>query len=159
MFWSPDRPSPPLAPVDIIEASSSAVEFKWRLPKDDGGSPITNYLLERQQLGRNSWKKLGQIPGEPTYRDTDVEHGRKYCYHVRAVSEEGISEMMETDDLQAGTKGGSLVSLHMKRSLLSCDCVVSGCLRGINQGYIGCVRVPQMYKPRLYWMCPGAIEV
>ncbi|XP_067116541.1 immunoglobulin-like and fibronectin type III domain-containing protein 1 [Osmerus mordax] len=99
-----DRPTPPLAPVDIIESSSSAVEFKWRPPKDDGGSPITNYLLERQQLGRNSWNKLGQIPAEPKYRDTDVDHGRKYCYHIRAVTEEGISDMMETDDLQAGTK-------------------------------------------------------
>ena len=138
MFWPPDRPTPPLAPVDIIESSSSAVEFKWRPPKDDGGSPITNYLLERQQLGRNSWKKLGQIPGEPKYRDTDVDHVRKYCYHIRAVTEEGISEMMETDDLQAGTKGGSLVSRLIPHEMLRYSvCVVSGCFRGINQGYIG----------------------
>lgn len=61
--------------------------------------------MERQQIGRNSWKKLGNVGTEPKYRDTDVDHGRKYCYHIRAETDQGISEMMETDDIQAGTKG------------------------------------------------------
>ncbi len=34
-----------------------------------------------------------------------MDHGRKYCYHIRAETDQGISEMMETDDIQAGTKG------------------------------------------------------
>ncbi|XP_059186118.1 immunoglobulin-like and fibronectin type III domain-containing protein 1 [Centropristis striata] len=99
-----DKPTPPLGPEDIIESSSSCIEFKWRIPKDNGGSPITNYVLERQQIGRNSRKKLGKIGPEPKYRDTDVDHGRKYCYHIRAETDQGLSEKMETDDIQAGTK-------------------------------------------------------
>lgn len=61
--------------------------------------------MERQQVGRNTWKKLGEIPGVPSYRDTDVEHGRKYCYRIRAVTAEGTSEVMETDEMQAGKLG------------------------------------------------------
>lgn len=61
--------------------------------------------MERQQVGRNTWKKLGEVPGVPSYRDTDVDHGRKYCYRIRAVTAEGTSEVMETDDMQAGTLG------------------------------------------------------
>ncbi|XP_030231368.1 immunoglobulin-like and fibronectin type III domain-containing protein 1 [Gadus morhua] len=99
-----DKPTPPLGPVEVIESSASAVEFKWRPPRDAGGSPITDYILERQQIGRNSWKKLGKIGPEAKYRDLDVDHGRKYCYHIRAETEQGTSEMIETDDLQAGTK-------------------------------------------------------
>ncbi|XP_061582848.1 immunoglobulin-like and fibronectin type III domain-containing protein 1 isoform X2 [Cololabis saira] len=99
-----DKPTPPLGPVEIIESSASCIEFKWRLPKDIGGSPITDFILERQQIGRNSWKKLGKVGPEAKYRDTDVDHGRKYCYHIRAENEQGVSEMMETDDIQAGTK-------------------------------------------------------
>lgn len=100
-----DKPTQPLGPVDIIESSSTCIDFKWRVPKDNGGSPITGYILERQQIGRNSWKKLGNVGSEPKYRDMDVDHGRKYCYHIRAETDQGISEMMETDDIQAGTKG------------------------------------------------------
>ena len=107
LFFPTDKPTPPLGPLEILEASSDCVEIKWRSPKDDGGSPITNYILERNQIGRNTWKKLGQIPGEAYYRDVDVEHGRKYCYRIRAETVEGISDKMETEDVQAGTKGNS----------------------------------------------------
>lgn len=99
-----DKPTNPMGPVDVIEASSSCVEFKWRPPKDDGGSPIINYYLERNQIGRNTWMKIGNIPGEPHYKDNDVDHGRKYCYRIRALTAEGTSDVYETSDIQAGTK-------------------------------------------------------
>ncbi|XP_041800845.1 immunoglobulin-like and fibronectin type III domain-containing protein 1 [Chelmon rostratus] len=98
-----DKPTSPLGPAEVTESSATCIEFKWRPPKDDGGSPVINYIMERQQVGRNTWKKLGEIPGVPSYRDIDVDHGRKYCYRVRAVTAEGTSEAMETDDMQAGT--------------------------------------------------------
>ncbi|XP_029576243.1 immunoglobulin-like and fibronectin type III domain-containing protein 1 [Salmo trutta] len=98
-----DKPTPPQGPVEVLESTASCIHIKWRAPKDDGGCPVINYNLERQQVGRNTWKKLGDIPGVPEYKDNDVEHGRKYCYRIRVVTEEGVSDMMETDDLTAGT--------------------------------------------------------
>ncbi|MCJ8729439.1 hypothetical protein PDJAM_G00106340 [Pangasius djambal] len=98
-----DKPTPPQGPVDVVESSLSAIEFKWRPPKDDGGCPVTNYILERQQVGRNTWTKIGDIPGQPTYRDTNIDRGRKYCYRIRAKNSEGISDILETDDIAAGT--------------------------------------------------------
>ncbi|XP_059926473.1 immunoglobulin-like and fibronectin type III domain-containing protein 1 isoform X7 [Gadus macrocephalus] len=99
-----DRPTPPMGPLEIVEASSSAVEVKWRAPKDAGGCKIDNYIVERQQVGRNTWKKLGPIGPEAQYRDIDVEHGRRYCYRFRVETEMGVSEVMESEDVQAGTK-------------------------------------------------------
>ncbi|XP_053354704.1 immunoglobulin-like and fibronectin type III domain-containing protein 1 isoform X2 [Clarias gariepinus] len=98
------KPTNPLGPVEVIEASSSCVEFKWRPPKDDGGSPVIHYNLERQQIGRNTWKKIGNTGDEAHYKDMDVEHGRKYCYRIRALTAEGTSDVFETEDIQAGTK-------------------------------------------------------
>ncbi|XP_061074690.1 immunoglobulin-like and fibronectin type III domain-containing protein 1 [Conger conger] len=100
-----DKPTPPQGPVDVLENSANCIEFKWRPPKDDGGSPVTNYSLEHQQVGRNTWKKIGIVPKDPpSYRDTDVEHGRRYCYRIRAVTAEGDSQPLETEDIMAGTK-------------------------------------------------------
>lgn len=100
-----DKPTSPLGPAEVTEGSAICIEFRWRPPKDDGGSPVINYMVERQQVGRNTWKKIGEIPGVPSYRDTDVDHGRKYCYRIRAVTAEGASGVMETDEMQAGTLG------------------------------------------------------
>ncbi|XP_061641692.1 immunoglobulin-like and fibronectin type III domain-containing protein 1 isoform X2 [Phyllopteryx taeniolatus] len=99
-----DKPTPPMGPVEIVEASSSAIEIKWRPPKDSGGCNIGNYVLERQQVGRNTWKKVGPIGPLAKYRDLDVDHGRRYCYRIRVETEIGTSELMETEDIQAGTK-------------------------------------------------------
>uniref|UniRef100_A0A3B4GQP6 Immunoglobulin like and fibronectin type III domain containing 1, tandem duplicate 2 n=1 Tax=Pundamilia nyererei TaxID=303518 RepID=A0A3B4GQP6_9CICH len=98
-----DKPTPPLGPAEVTESSATCIEFRWRPPKDDGGSPVINYIMERQQVGRNTWKKIGEIPGVSSYRDTGVERGRKYCYRIRAVTAEGTSEVMETEEMQAGT--------------------------------------------------------
>ncbi|XP_042364744.1 immunoglobulin-like and fibronectin type III domain-containing protein 1 [Plectropomus leopardus] len=99
-----DKPTPPMGPLEIVEANSSSIEFKWRPPKDAGGCKIDNYILERQQIGRNTWKKVGPIGSEAKFRDTDVDHGRRYCYRIRVETEMGTSELMETEDIQAGTK-------------------------------------------------------
>lgn len=72
--------------------------------------------MERQQVGRNTWKKIGEIPGVPSYRDTGVERGRKYCYRIRAVTAEGTSEVMETDEMQAGTLGKQSWPIHQAQS-------------------------------------------
>ncbi|XP_075881051.1 immunoglobulin-like and fibronectin type III domain-containing protein 1 [Nelusetta ayraudi] len=99
-----DKPTPPMGPLEIAEASSSVIDFKWRPPKDSGGCKINNYILERQQVGRNTWKKVGPIGPEAKYRDSDIDHGRRYCYRIRVETEMGTSELMETEDIQAGTK-------------------------------------------------------
>ncbi|MED6236056.1 hypothetical protein ATANTOWER_003834 [Ataeniobius toweri] len=97
-----DKPTPPQGPVEIIESAVTSVEFKWKPPKDNGGCPVTKYIIERQQVGRNKWSNLGEIPGSPSYKDTDVDPGRRYCYRIRAKNAEGISDYLQTGDIPAG---------------------------------------------------------
>lgn len=115
LFFRADKPTPPMGPLEIVEASSSTIDFKWRPPKDSGGCKIDNYILERQQVGRNTWKKVGPIGAEAKYKDSDVDHGRRYCYRIRVETEMGTSEVMETEDIQAGTKGKVRPMFEIKR--------------------------------------------
>ncbi|XP_030634072.1 immunoglobulin-like and fibronectin type III domain-containing protein 1 [Chanos chanos] len=99
-----DRPGPPQGPVDLIESSSSVIELKWNPSADDGGSAITNYIIERQQVGQSLWKKLGDVSAERmSFRDRNVSHGRNYIYRIYAENPEGLSDPFETEHIMAGT--------------------------------------------------------
>ncbi|XP_041639539.1 immunoglobulin-like and fibronectin type III domain-containing protein 1 [Cheilinus undulatus] len=99
-----DRPGPPEGPVEIVESTSSLIEIKWKPPKDDGGSAVTNYIIERQQTGQSLWTKLGDVSADKTsFRDRNVTHGKKYNYRIYAENPEGLSDALETaDSIMAG---------------------------------------------------------
>nr|XP_040060954.1 immunoglobulin-like and fibronectin type III domain-containing protein 1 isoform X2 [Gasterosteus aculeatus aculeatus] len=99
-----DRPGPPEGPVETVETTSSLIEIKWSPPKDDGGSAVTNYIIERQQAGQALWTKLGDVSADKTsIRDRNVTHGKKYSYRICAQNPEGLSDALETaDSIMAG---------------------------------------------------------
>ncbi|KAL7833030.1 hypothetical protein SRHO_G00300480 [Serrasalmus rhombeus] len=98
------KPSPPKGPVDVLESTDSVIELKWNPPSDDGGSAVTNYIIERQQVGQSFWKRLGDVSAErATFRDRNVSHGKRYTYRIYAENPEGIGDPLETDNIMAGT--------------------------------------------------------
>ncbi|XP_039503266.1 immunoglobulin-like and fibronectin type III domain-containing protein 1 [Pimephales promelas] len=99
-----DKPGPPRGPLEVNESTSAVLELKWNPPKDDGGSPVTNYIIERQQVGQNTWKKIGDIStNHLTFRDRSVSLGKRYIYRIYAENLEGISEAMESEKIMAGS--------------------------------------------------------
>ncbi|XP_061893616.1 immunoglobulin-like and fibronectin type III domain-containing protein 1 isoform X1 [Entelurus aequoreus] len=99
-----DRPGPPEGPVEILETTSSLIEIKWNPPKDDGGSAVTGYIVERQPEGHSLWTKIGDVSGDKTsLRDRNVTHGKKYSYRIYAENTEGMSDSLQTtDSIMAG---------------------------------------------------------
>ncbi|XP_068170742.1 immunoglobulin-like and fibronectin type III domain-containing protein 1 [Antennarius striatus] len=99
-----DRPGPPEGPVETVETTSSIIEIKWKPPKDDGGSAVTNYIIERQHARQSLWTKLGEVSADRTsFRDRNVTHGKKYNYRIYAENPEGLSDTLETaDSIMAG---------------------------------------------------------
>lgn len=55
-----DRPGPPEGPLLITEITPESCVLTWLSPKDNGGSPITNYIVERCNVKTpNTWEKVG----------------------------------------------------------------------------------------------------
>ncbi|XP_043096965.1 immunoglobulin-like and fibronectin type III domain-containing protein 1 [Puntigrus tetrazona] len=99
-----DKPGPPQGPLELNESTSSVLELKWNPPKDDGGSEVTNYIIERQQVGQSTWKRVGDISANHlSFRDRNVSLGKRYIYRIYAENLEGISEAMETEKIMAGS--------------------------------------------------------
>ncbi|XP_072886513.1 immunoglobulin-like and fibronectin type III domain-containing protein 1 [Hemitrygon akajei] len=100
-----DKPQAPQGPIEVLESSESCISFKWKPPKDDGGKPITNYIIERQLVGKNTWTKVGETDAsETTFSFTKVQPGKNYKFKVWAVNSEGVSEALLSDTITAGRR-------------------------------------------------------
>jgi hypothetical protein len=42
-----DKPLPPQGPLDVSDITPETCSLSWKPPTDDGGSPITNYIVEK----------------------------------------------------------------------------------------------------------------
>uniref|UniRef100_A0A669QMR5 Immunoglobulin superfamily member 22 n=1 Tax=Phasianus colchicus TaxID=9054 RepID=A0A669QMR5_PHACC len=95
-----DKPQPPAGPLKIVGSSAHDVTIQWNPPKDDGGKPIQNYVIEKQQVGKSNWVTLGEIPRScTTFTTSKVEQDMSYYFRVRAVNAEGTSEALESDEV------------------------------------------------------------
>lgn len=53
----------PLAPQKLVvtDVSERSVSLKWAEPQYDGGSEITQYIIEEREASRRAWNRAGSI--------------------------------------------------------------------------------------------------
>jgi len=44
--------------LDIIK---NTVQLSWEPPEDDGGSPVTGYIIEKREVSRKTWNKVSSF--------------------------------------------------------------------------------------------------
>ena len=93
-----DKPGRPEGPLEITDVHKNHCKLKWKKPKDDGGLPITGYVIEKMDTSTGRWQPAARADGDTT--DTEVkglEPGKRYEFRVKAVNEEGESEPLDGD--------------------------------------------------------------
>lgn len=91
-----DRPSPPDGPLMVGDVTKESCRLSWQPPKDDGGSPITHYVIEKMDVSRGTWSEAG-IANTCTADVTKLIHKKEYLFRVRAVNNIGESDPLATD--------------------------------------------------------------
>lgn len=89
-----DVPSPP-RDVDVNEIFQDSCVVSFKPSKDDGGTPITKYVIERLDLSlKAQWDNVGEVmPGEKcSYKVQDLVAKKEYKFRIRAVNKLGSSE-------------------------------------------------------------------
>lgn len=80
------------------DVTRNSVMLSWQPPKDDGGTDILQYIVERRDQGRSMWMKVDNVPAtETSFCVKDLQEEKEYYFRVSAKNEVGISEPVELD--------------------------------------------------------------
>ncbi|KAE8739414.1 hypothetical protein FOCC_FOCC015100, partial [Frankliniella occidentalis] len=93
-----DKPTPPIGPLDVSDITPDTCTLTWKPPADDGGSPITNYVVEKMDPFSGSWVKVSSFVRGCHYNVIGLEPNKKYSFRVRAENQYGVSEPLGMDE-------------------------------------------------------------
>ncbi len=92
-FEIPDSPRCP----EVLGVTKNSVTLTWKSPKNDGGSAITNYIIEAKSSFGYNWTtvNIGQKVTTTTFMIPDLVEGNTYEFRVCAENRAGKSEPSE----------------------------------------------------------------
>ena len=82
---------------------TDSLVLEWQAPQWDGGSAITNYVIEKQELPMTSWTRVGHTRFN-LMPVTDLTPGNNYKFRVFAENVYGRSEASDESN-ECQTKG------------------------------------------------------
>jgi len=117
----PSPSSDPVTPLTVpsvpksLSASygNASADLSWIAPTDDGGTPVTDYVIEYSSNGGTSWSTFNDGSGlSVSTTVTGLTNGTSYTFRVRAKNTEGQSQPSDTaGPLTPRTKPGAPTSL------------------------------------------------
>lgn len=91
MYSFLDEPGKP-GNLEVTDWDKNFVDLKWIPPKEDGGSPITGYVIEVKDKS-GLWEKALTVPADKTTATVpNLREGEPYVFQVRAINAAGPGE-------------------------------------------------------------------
>lgn len=90
-----DIPTPPEGPLKADNVTKNSLTLHWKPPKDDGGSEISHYAVEKLDTENMRWVPVGEAVGT-SIRVPNLTEGHDYNFRVRAVNKQGESAPLTT---------------------------------------------------------------
>lgn len=100
-WFATDIPGPPEPPFEISEIDSDACTLSWHLPLEDGGSNITNYVVEKCDVSRGDWITAVTSVTKTSCRVGKLIPEQEYIFRVRAENRFGVSEPISSGRMVA----------------------------------------------------------
>ena len=92
-FISPtDVPGQPGTP-EVKDATSTSLTIKWTPPESDGGSPITNYIVEQSERFSPRWTRVStDTLTSCEFTVKNLPEGNTYQFRVSAENKAGVGK-------------------------------------------------------------------
>ncbi|XP_031623079.1 twitchin-like isoform X2 [Contarinia nasturtii] len=83
--------------VNVRDVFEKSCIIDWKPPKDNGGTPLQKYIIERQDISKKGWESVGEVPSDKptTFKVDDLTPKKTYKFRIRAVNKVGPSEPAE----------------------------------------------------------------
>lgn len=90
-------PSRPVGPLVVTDVQRNAISIKWKPSAEDGGAPITGYLIEKRHESARFWSKANRVSADTTKLCVrDLQENTAYYFRVIAENQVGESEPLES---------------------------------------------------------------
>ena len=96
-------PVKPMGPLEVSGVHPNGCKLCWMKPNDDGGSPITGYVIEKKELDRDVWVACGKVTGKAItamkFLEFDVNDLLPYfvyMFRVAAVNAQGEGDFLQS---------------------------------------------------------------
>uniref|UniRef100_A0A8C4S4W7 Uncharacterized protein n=1 Tax=Erpetoichthys calabaricus TaxID=27687 RepID=A0A8C4S4W7_ERPCA len=87
-------PEPPSNPPEILDITKSSVSLSWSRPKDDGGSRVIGYFIDRKEISTDKWVRHNKTHITTTmYTVTGLVPDAEYQFRVIAQNDIGPSQL------------------------------------------------------------------
>lgn len=90
-----DKPGPPRN-LKISDVRSDSCYLTWMEPEDDGGSVITNYVVERKDVASAQWVAISSSSKKRSHMAKYLMEGTQYLFRVAAENQYGRGPYVET---------------------------------------------------------------
>jgi len=94
---------PPSAPIGLFaRASTSSVQLSWSAPSNNGGSAVSDYVIDYWVSGGSSWTRVQDGVSLSELATVSSLSSTFYSFRVAAVNAAGTGSFAETGDVRVG---------------------------------------------------------
>ena len=144
--------SPPDAPalLEITDVDATVVRLKWKAPGNDGGSPVTFYIVEYKQRTEEEWQAFPKVKADknPKAAVDGLTTGGKYEFRVYAENRAGRSP-------NSDVIGPQLVKAQRAPAKICRKTMVDKVIK-VNQQLDLCIPVEGEPAPECVWKFNGS---
>lgn len=91
-----DVPGPVGIPLTTENLSVDSCKLNWFFPENDGGSPISNFIIEKREAERKAWTSVYFTASRQNAVARGLTPGKSYFFRVAAENAIGIGPFVET---------------------------------------------------------------
>lgn len=83
----------------VTDVQRTSISIKWKASSEDGGSPITGYIVEKRSASSSFWSQVSKVNASTfDLCCPNLQEKTEYYFRVIAVNKIGESAPLETKD-------------------------------------------------------------